>query len=723
MTRMGRRSRRNRLPVAARRESVLLAESRGGSQTRAVVLAVSGLLLLAVVLAFGQTLSHDFVNYDDDLYVSKNPPIARGFSADGIAWALTTTRGSLWAPLTWLSYMLDALLFGPSPWGFHLSNFLLHAITAILLFRVLWWMTTNLWISALVAAIFAVHPLQVESTAWVAERKGVLSGLLFMLTLVAYLHHVRRPFSITRYVMVVALFGLGLMAKPMLVTLPFVLLLLDYWPLGRTTATTGSQAPAWEPTGRVPKLELGNEYHAPAWRLVIEKLPLLLLTSASCLVTPLSQGAAVTGLERLPLAPRIANAVVSYDVYLSQFFYPVGLAVPYPHRGASLPLGKVILALLVLVAISFGAAAGWRRNRALAVGWLWYVGMLVPVIGLVQLGAHAMADRYMYLPMIGLCLAVGCGAAYVIRSWFDRHALCGIASALLLAALTGCAWRQSAHWHDSETLWVHTLSCTSQNCVGHNNLGNALAGQGRDDEAIAEYQEALKINRDYAAAHFNLGNLLAKQGRLAAAVGCYEEALKIRPNFAEARNGLGAALAASGRFGEASIEYERALELDPDYAEAHNNLGVVLAHRGRLADAVAHYEKALGINPRYAEAHNNLGDVLARLGRIDAAVERYLQALEINPRLPEAHNNLGNALAGRGLAAEAIAEYLKAIELRPDFAEAHNNLGAALAGRGHIDEAIVEYRKALQIKPDYADARENLNLALSERERRSRLKP
>ena len=357
-------------------------------------------------MVFGQTVRHEFINCDDDQYVYENPQVARGFTAQGIVWAFTHFHSANWHPLTWLSHMLDCQLYGLNhPGGHHLTNVLLHAASAILLFLVLRQMTGDLWPSAFVAALFAIHPLHVESVAWVAERKDVLSGLFFMLTLAAYVGYARRPFSLLRYLLVTVLFALGLMAKPMLVTLPFVLLLLDYWPLGRI----GAAVPQSPQQARLPR-----QSSLALRRVLLEKLPWLVLTAASCVVTRFAQQTALVSTERLPLPSRIANALVSYVAYLGQFFYPVGLAVLYPYPQSTLPIWKIVGALLLLVGISLAVLACRRKCPYLLVGWLWYLGMLVPVIGLVQVGDQSMADRYTYLTQIGLYIALawGCGACF-----------------------------------------------------------------------------------------------------------------------------------------------------------------------------------------------------------------------------------------------------------------------------------------------------------------------
>jgi tetratricopeptide (TPR) repeat protein len=659
-------------------------------------------LLLAVGLIFGQTGRYEFVNFDDGGYVAENPYISGGLTVRGITWVFTHSHEGNWHPLTGLTHMLDCQLYGLNPGAHHLTNVLLHAATAVLLFLVLWQMTNGFWPSALVAALFAVHPLRVESVAWASERKDVLSALFFVLTLGAYVRYARSPFSRKRYLLVVAAYALGLMAKPMLVTLPCVLLLLDYWPLGRMIS------PTTEPPARGGR---SSRFSFPR-RLVLEKLPLLLLTVVFCGVTLWAQGEAVTPTDRLPFGWRLANALVSCVAYLGQFFWPAGLAVYYPHLRSHLPIWQAAAALVLLGGISAGALACWRRYPYLLIGWLWYLGMLVPVIGLVQVGAQGMADRYTHLTQIGLCIAVVFGLADLTRSWSYRGWVRGVSSALVLAVLMGCAWRQTSFWQDSETLWSHALACTSQNHVAHNELGLVLAGRGRFDQAIAHYQKALEISPDYAETHNNLGVALAGSGQVDSAMAHYQKALEIEPNSAEIHNNLGNALAGRGQLDLAIAHYQKALEIKPDYADAHYNLGNALAGRGQVDSAIAHYQKALEIKPDYAQAHNNLGNALTGRGQVDSAIAHYQKALEIKPGYAQAHYNFGRALSEKGRFDEATAHFQRAVQLKPDDAQAHYNLAVALAGRGQIDSAIAHYQKALEIKPDYADAHSNLGNVL-----------
>jgi protein O-mannosyl-transferase len=650
--------------------------------------ALGGLLLLAVGLVFGQTLRHAFVNYDDTVYAYENPHIRAGLTAEGVFWAFSHSHAANWHPLSSLSHMLDCQLYGLNPGLHHLNNVLLHAGAAILLLLVLWRMTDALWPSALVAALFAIHPLRVESVAWVSERKDVLSGLFFMLTLAAYVAYARRPtFSLTRYLAVIALFALGLMAKPVLVTLPFLLLLLDYWPLGRWGTGPffgGKTSLANKRLSENMDLSPSAPHDITAgaakigtvpWRLIVEKVPLLVLTVASCVTTIVAQGRAVIALDTAPLGSRIANAVVAYAAYLGQFFWPRGLAVFYPHPRDSLLLGQVAGASLLLIGIT-AAAVGWRRRYPyLLVGWLWYLGMLVPMIGLVQVGRHAMADRYTYLPAIGLCLALVFGAAQVVAARPGWRRPAAMAAVGLLAAWMGCAWQQTTSWRNSETLWTRALACTHNNSFAYGNLGLALLESGRRDDGIAQLQKSLEINPGYAKAQYNLG----------------------------------LALAAAGRTEEAIVHYQKAIALRPDYVDPHVNLGALLQQRGELAEAIAHYRRALAIDPDCAVAHSNLGLALYQRGATPEAIVQLREALRLRPRDLAALNQLAWILATspdsavrNGAAAVVLAQ--RAAELsgvrEPSVL---GTLAAAYAENGRFQQAAATAERAIAVATDHGD--------------------
>ncbi len=448
--------------------------------------AISGLLVLAVALTFGRSLGCAFVNLDDGDYVYSNPQVSRGLSADGVAWAFTTCHSSNWHPVTWLSHMLDCQLYGLRPAGHHLTNLLVHALNAVLLFWIFYRMTGDLWPSAFTAALFALHPLRVESVAWIAERKDVLSGLFFLLTLAAYLGYVRSPFSWTRYLTVVALFALGLMAKPMLVTLPFLLLLLDYWPLCRFQPACGL---GWRAVAR----------------LLVEKLPLLALSIASCAATMIAQRGAIAIGDIVPMPTRIVNAITSYVSYVGDFFYPSNLSVFYPHAGDNRSPEVVAACALGLAAVSIAAVVLRRRFPYGFVGWFWYLGMLVPVIGVVQVGLQAMADRYTYLPQIGLGVAIAWGVAPLVTVTSRRRVAVTVVAAVLVALLAICSFRQISYWRNSESMWRRNAACTSRNELAFYMLGNTLVGLRQLDEAIVAYHEALRITPDSERVLNNLG--------------------------------------------------------------------------------------------------------------------------------------------------------------------------------------------------------------------------
>jgi protein O-mannosyl-transferase len=577
-----------------------------------IVLGICGLLLLAVWLVFRPATDYGFVNFDDDVYVTDNPELLDGLSPKGIAFALTTTRGSQWAPLTWLSYLLDYEVYGLAPWGYHLTNLLLHAATTVLLFLVLRQMTGGLWSSAFVAAVFAIHPLRVESVVWVAERKDVLSGLFFVLTLGAYLHYVRNRFSLARYAAVVVLFVLGLIAKPMLVTLPLVLLLLDYWPLGRFSQSGGNKNGKTSSGADMP----GEIVPARLWLLLVEKVPLLLIAAVFCVIATWAQGKAVIALERLPIASRVANALVSSVAYLGKWLWPTNLAVFYPHPLDGLPAWKPAAALSVLLAVTAVVLIYWRRKPYLLVGWFWYLIMLVPVIGIVQVGRQSMADRYTYLPQIGLSIALAWGVAGVAVAWPRRRWVYAAAGVLIVAGLAVCASRQTTHWRDSESLWDRAIACTSANSRARYCLGEELSKQKRFTEAIPHYEEAIRIEPQDATNYNSLGNALAALGDLDKGIEQYGQAIRINPRYAEARSNLGVALVRQKRLEEAVSQYEEALKAEPNRAETRCNFGNALARMHRFDEAIAQYEAALSLQPNRDEIRRNLDTVRAMRRKI-----------------------------------------------------------------------------------------------------------
>ena len=702
-------------------------------------------LVLATLTVYWQVGNYEFVNFDDDKYIIENFHVQKGLTRDSVIWAFTATHVSNWHPLTWLSHMLDFQLYGLNPSGHHLTNVFFHLVNTLLLFLVLKLMTGALWRSGLVAALFAVHPLHVESVVWVAERKDVLSTLFWMLTLWAYLGYTKRP-GVKRYLVILLAFALGLMAKPMLVTLPFVLLLLDYWPLKRIEL---GQSAIGLPAASQPST-IANKPGAQAFRLLLEKTPMFVLAAVSSVVTFIVQksGGAVGALETYPFKIRMANALLSYVIYLKKMIWPQNLAVFYPHPGQSLPMWQAAGAGLLLVVVSIAVIRAGRRYPYLPVGWLWYVGTLVPVIGLVQVGDQAMADRYTYVSLIGLFIVVAWGVPDVARSWRYGKSALALATGSLLVALMVSTSLQLKHWKNSLTLFDHAQRVTENNYLAHlnfgaaladqerteeaishyhrslqiapnyakayNNLGLALAQQGKNDEATAHYLKALQLNPDYARAHNNLGVVLTRTGEFEKAIAHYYEALTLEPDWVEVYNNLANAFLTQGKFDQAIFYYSEILRLNPNYAEAHNNMAITLASLGRFLEASVHYSEALRLKPSSAEINNNLAVALFNLGKVQGAIAHYTKAIELSPNYSEAHNNLGNALLQQGKLSQAVSSFERALEIRPAYAEAHNNLGVALARQGRLNEAIVHFSESVRLEPNYAQARANLELALQE---------
>ena len=627
--------------------------------------------LVAVTWAvFGQTLAHDFVNFDDHVYVYDNPFVIRGISTEGIIGAFTHTHARNWHPLTTVSHMLDCQLYGLNAGGHHLTNVILHTISVLLLFLVLKQMTGALWQNAFVAVLFAVHPLHVESVAWIAERKDVLSAVFFMLTLAAYARYVRAP-SAPRYLLVALFFAFGLMSKPMLVTLPFVLLLLDYWSLGRI----GDQ-----------KSEVGSRLR----RLITEKIPLFALSALSCTATLLTQSQGPNAIDQLPFLWRLNNSFVSYVTYIWQMLWPARLAVFYPHPNDRLPLLEVTAAIAFLVGISLLVIYLRRTKPYLVTGWFWYLGMLVPVIGLVQVGEQAHADRYTYLPQIGLYIMIAwtVGDLLLESTPRVRGTLVGVAAVLAIVSLGVRAFGQASYWKNSETLWNHTLTVTAENDVAHNNLGFLFLRRGELDKAISEFQAALNIRSRNTETHYSLGAALIQ-------------------------NNLGNALAREQLWHEAIDHLQEAVRLRPDYADAYFNLGSVLFQQGRIDQAIAQWHKALAIRPTDAEAHRSVASALRKQGNVKEAIAEYEQALNVVPEDSVALNNLAWILATSSDAsmrdgARAVTLAVKAVQASggrdPNFLR---TLAAARAEAGQFAEAVAtaEAAKALastQSKPELA---------------------
>jgi tetratricopeptide (TPR) repeat protein len=677
-----------------------------GKVRSAVWALVPVVVLIAINVSVYAPLGHyDFVSYDDPAYVSENPHIAQGLTWPAVKWALTAGYCANWHPLTWISHMLDVQAFGLNPGYHHLTSFLLHMLTTLLLFGVLVRMTGAPGRSAFAAALFAVHPLHVESVAWIAERKDVLCGFFWVTTLWAYLAYVRRP-RFGSYLLVTFSFGLSLLAKPMAVTLPFALLLLDAWPLKRIPGLLEANVPAKEAPGADPKPSV-------RMKLVVEKLPLVAMSAASCIATYVAQeqGTAISGLVAFPLVLRLENMLISYVAYAGGMLWPVRLAALYPYP-PSYPVWAMAGAALILAVVSLIAIRTLRRYPYLFVGWFWFLGTLVPVIGIVQVGVQSRADRYTYLPLIGLFIVVAwAGYDLLARSSGLGRRLAAIAAGLVVLACAARARDQLHYWQNGITLWTQALEVATgaDSCRAHNSLGLVLKDQGRLDEAAAHFAEAVRLKPDFAEANHNLGLVLAQQGRFDLAVAPLAEAARANPRDAELRSNLGFALSNLGRGSEAIEHFEQALRLQPDLAQVHNALGCALAAEKRTADALSHFSAAVRLKPDYFEAYDNMGLAFAGQGRIAEAIAQFTAAVRLNGEYPKARNNLGMALAAQGRLDEAIVQYGEAVRLAPDFEIARLNLGLALADIGKRDDAVQQLAEVLRLNPQNQLARQALD--------------
>jgi len=606
-------------------------------------------------VVYSQVRQFDFLNFDDPDYVTSNNHVRAGLTWGGVAWALTSYDGANWFPLTWLSHMVDYQLFGMRSGWNHLSNALLHALASVLLFAALKRMTAARWPSAFVAFLFALHPLHVESVAWIAERKDVLCALLWFLALWFYARYAERP-GVGRYLFVLLTFCLGLMAKPVIVTLPFVLLLLDVWPLRR----------------------------ANRFAILWEKLPLFALAAGASVVTYLAQnqGGAVKSLTSTPLGLRVANALVTYITYIARMFWPVNLAVyyPYPH---ALAAWRVATAVIVLAGLTILAVSRLRSSPYLAVGWFWYLGTLVPVIGFVQVGGQSSADRYTYVPMVGLAIMLSWAAVDLLERFPGAKTAVAASAAVACVACLVVTWFQLQFWANSGSLFQHAVEVTTDNYIAQNNLANVYLTQMRNEEAVPHIHEALRIKPYYLEAHINLATVLRRLGR-------NEQSEK---------------------------EYRVALALQPANVDAHSGYGALLAAEGRTADALREFREAVALKPDDADGHYDLGRVLAATGRPNEAMDQFSEAVRLRPDDAAAFRSLGMVLLSRGRFNEALVQFAAEARLKPSDASVHYDLGKLLAGAGRLDEAIAQFSQALQIRPGFAEARESLETALARRDR------
>jgi tetratricopeptide (TPR) repeat protein len=613
-------------------------------------------LVIAILSVYWQVRNHDFINYDDDLYVSSNSHVQTGLTLESITWAFTSTHASNWHPLTWLSHMLDCRIYGMNPGQQHLTNVLLHILNTLLLFFVFKRMSKDIWQSGFVAALFALHPLHVESVAWLAERKDVLSTFFWVLTLWSYLRYVERS-GLNRYLPVLFFFILGLMTKPMLVTLPFLLLLLDYWPLRRFQLGSPEDGQECRPR---------SFYFGMVW----EKLPLFFLSAGSSVITYMVQksSGAMSTLAVIPFHVRIGNAIISYVSYIRKMIWPHNLAVLYPYPKAII-YWQVVGAGLLLGVITVIVFRMVKTKPYFAVGWFWFLGTLIPVIGLLQVGLQTMADRYTYVPLIGLFIIIAWGVPDILGKWRYKKKILALSSVFVLSALMICTGFQAGKWRNSMTLFQNAADVTENNYVAYGKLGEALAAQGKMDSAIKHYSESLRIRPDFMSTHLSLGVALRELGNYDAAIRHFHEALRIEPNNTIAHNNLGVVLARKGNDKEAVSHFFEAIRINPDYAGAYYNLGKIFGNQEKIENAILYYRKTLYINPHMTQALYNLSWILAT--HLDVKYRNGKDALKLAKSLCK------------------ITQYKQPLAL--------DSLAAAYAEMGSFDNAVSAAKKGFKL--------------------------
>lgn len=634
-------------------------------------------LLAAIMVIYQPVGGYEFINYDDPLYVTENEPVRRGLTLEGTRWAFTSMHAANWHPITWLSHMLDVQLYGLNAGAHHLTNVLFHIFNSMLLFLLLQRMTGALWRSAMVAALFAVHPLYVESVAWISERKDVLSTFFGFLTLLAYAEYIKRP-GLLRYALALLLFALGLMSKPMVVTLPFLMLVLDCWPLNR-----------YAEEGSVRRFVV----------LLKEKLPFFVLSAASCVVTIIAQGriGAVVSLESYSFGVRLANALTAYTEYLGKMIWPSNLAVLYPHPGVR-QMWQVITAVILISGISAAAFLWARRRPWFGVAWFWYLGTLVPVIGLIQVGSQAMADRYAYIPLIGIYTALVWGFHDLLHRWHKPRL--AFVSLAVLPALMLVAGNQVRYWQNSITLYAHTLEVTEANGLIHNNLGLALASIGKTSEAIDHYSEAIRINPKDSAAYYNKGIAIVLHNNLGELFSDYFRAIEIDPAQDMDLN-IQKVLSTQDAIEKAHKHFETALNISSEHTTGSlNNMGALLICQGRIEPAISHFQKSADIDQN-AAALNNLKLAIHARVKIDENISE-LQRLLQTQNYSEIRYKLGNLYMRSGQFQKAITQYETVFELQPCGKKNLMALAAVNALDGHYDVSISWLEKLIALEPENA---------------------
>ena len=658
-----------------------------------ILFFITAAIVTSTLVAYEPIRHNNFVSYDDDLYIMKNPIVTGGITGDSIILAFTKLYAANWHPITWLSHILDYQLFGLNPLGHHLVSVGIHIINALLLFWIVNRLTGTIWASAFVAAVFALHPLQVESVAWAAERKTVLSGLFWLLTMAAYIRYTKQP-GLGRYILVLAVFGLCIMTKPIVITLPLVLLLLDYWPLERIR---------WGQKSKTAAKTTSNQKSA-GW-LIAEKAPLLAMSAILGVLTVIAQqsGGAVSTLDKVPLDHRIGNAFISYVKYIGKLVWPSDMAVFYPPSHSNLLNATMLICAFIFIVISAISIYTGRRRKYIAVGWLWFAGTLVPMIGLVQVGDQAMANRYMYLPMLGLLIIIALAGKELIAKHPRLKTVAAIMGVISLSCLLVLTRMQVRHWQNSVTLFEYALSVTEDNAITENSYACALFNEDRLSEAEQHFGNALRINPAFDTALIHLARIYLKEGRHNEAISIYEELIKRNYKTAELYYNLAMALGIQEKYSDSIKYFSKSLELNPDDPDTHNKMGIILLAAGKANDSIVQFNESLRIKANQSVVYENLGTAYNQLGKYELAIQNWTRAIELNPGNIDALDKAGWFLAACGEksaenANQAIVYARRACELTkyvvPEFLD---TLGVAFAASGKFADAKAAAEKALNL--------------------------
>ena len=647
-------------------------------------------IILSSLAVYWQITNHEFINFDDDLYITNNPMVKNGITAEGISWAFefNDKHGYYWRPLTWISHMADVELFGLDAGHHHLVSLILHICASLLIFISFRQMTGRHWESFFVACLFALHPVNVDSVAWAAERNNVLSTNFWLLTILAYGRYAKKP-NFTWYVIMCIAYGLGILSKPMLVTLPCVLLLLDYWPLGRFTWSGP------EISGKHDRFQKSGPL-----LLIAEKIPLLLFSLIIAGVVSRSIAHTIIPFETVPLGLRLENAAVSYIAYLGKIIWPVNLSVFYPYPTA-IDAWQPVGAACLLVIITVSAIKLWKKAPYFIIGWLWYLGVLFPVIGLVQQGLWpAMADRWLYVPSLGIFIIFAWGVPRLAGKQPYGKLLMRAGALFIILACTIATYVQAGYWKNSLVLFQHALKTNPDNFLAHYKIGTILSNTGNKKDALKHFYQSIKINPHNEKPYINLGTALIRLGRYEEAAKYLATAVEINDRSVDALNNLGNALVHQQKISEAMDFFKKALTLDPDHAATHVNMGLAYEKMGQTENAITAYSAALQSEPANVSANNNMGNVLARMDRNIEAIRHFNTALAISPQNSEAHNNLGNALVAEKKYDEALTHYELALTANPGNASIYKNMALVFAAKSEYEKALYHFNEALKTHPD-----------------------